>query len=59
MLVGTTAMDSKYPFPILSDMVVFPAEMVTTPVGKKSFDWLQTLEPEILSRVPQPIVPRG
>lgn len=59
MLVGTTAMDPKYPFPILSDMVVFPGEMVTTPVGKMSFDWLKTLEPEILSRVPQPIVSKG
>ena len=47
MLVGTTTMDPKYPFPILSDMVVFPGEMVKTPVGKTSFDWLKTLEPEI------------
>jgi branched-chain amino acid transport system substrate-binding protein len=59
MLVGTTATDSKYPFPILTNMVVFPGEMVTTPVGKVSFDWLKTLEPEILSRVPQPVMSKG
>lgn len=59
MLVGTTAMDPKYPFPILTDMVVFPGEIVTTPVGKVSFDWLKTLEPEILSRVPQPVTSKG
>ena len=59
MLVGRQRSDPKYPFPILSDMVLFPGAMVTTPVGKKSFDWLKTLEPEILSRVPQPIIPKG
>lgn len=59
MIVGTTKMDANYPFPILNDMVVFPGEMVTTPVGKTSFDWLKTLEPEILSRIPQPIASKG
>ncbi|TQF42624.1 branched-chain amino acid ABC transporter substrate-binding protein [Bradyrhizobium sp. UNPF46] len=59
MLVGTTVSDPKYSFPTLADMVVFPGEMVTTPVGKSSFEWLKTLEPEILSRVPQPVTSRG
>ncbi|MGY3364206.1 branched-chain amino acid transport system substrate-binding protein [Bradyrhizobium sp. GM2.4] len=59
MLVGTTVADPKYSFPILADMVVFPGEMVTTPVGKSSFEWLKTLEPDILSRVPQPVTSRG
>jgi branched-chain amino acid transport system substrate-binding protein len=38
----------------MTDMVVFPAEMVTTPVGMKSADWLKTLKPEIMQRIPQP-----
>ncbi len=59
MLVGTTTTDPKYPFPTLKDMVVFPGEMVTTPVGKTSFDWLKTLEPEILDRVPQPLTSKS
>jgi len=58
-LVGTTATDPKYPFPVLTDMVVFPGEMITTPVGKVSFDWLKTLEPEILARIPQPLTSKG
>ncbi len=59
MLVGTTATTDKYPFPVLTDMTVFPGEMVTTPVGQLSFDWLKTLKPELVARVPQPVAFKG
>ena len=36
-------------------MVIFPAAMVSTPVGMKSVDWLKTLKPDILAQVPAPI----
>jgi branched-chain amino acid transport system substrate-binding protein len=52
MFVGTTTNAPQYPFPVLTDMVVFPGEMVTTPVGKMSFDWLKAIEPSILDKVP-------
>ena len=54
-LIGTTVHNDKYPFPVLTDMVIFPAEMVTTPVGQKSTDWLKTLKPEMVQQVPKPI----
>ena len=38
-----------------SDMVIFPAAMVSTPVGQKSVDWLKSLKPDLLAQVPAPI----
>lgn len=52
-LIGTTMHSEKYPFPVLTDMVVFPAESVTTPVGQKSADWLKTLTPDMVAKLPQ------
>ena len=54
-LIGTTTHTDQYSFPVMTDMVVFPADLVTTPVGQKSMDWLKTLTPELLQRVPQPV----
>jgi branched-chain amino acid transport system substrate-binding protein len=54
-IIGTTHHADQYPFAVMTDMVVFPAEMVTTPVGMKSADWLKTLKPEIIQRMPQPV----
>lgn len=54
-LIGTTLHSDRYPFPVMTDMVVFPAESVTTPVGQKSIDWLKTLKPEILQTLAQPV----
>ena len=54
-LIGTTTHTDRYSFPVMTDMVVFPADLVTTPVGQKSMDWLKTLTPELLQRVPQPV----
>ncbi len=52
-LIGTTLHSDKYPFPVLTDMIVFPAESVTTPVGQKSADWLKTLTPDMVAKLPQ------
>ncbi|MCQ4161618.1 ABC transporter substrate-binding protein [Roseomonas sp. GC11] len=54
-LIGTTVHSDRYPFPVMTDMVVYPATLVTTPVGQKSTDWLKTLTPALLDRVPQPV----
>jgi len=54
-LIGTSQHEGPLPFATLKDMIVFPAEMVTTPMGQKSVDWLKTLTSEILSRVPNPV----
>ena len=37
------------------DLVIFPAAMVSTPVGQKSVDWLKSLKPDILAQMPAPI----
>ncbi|MCI0755197.1 ABC transporter substrate-binding protein [Teichococcus vastitatis] len=54
-LIGTTVNTDKYPFPVMTDMVVFPADTVTAPVGQKSLDWLKTLKPEMVQAMPQPV----
>ncbi len=54
-LVGISSQGDRYPFAVPRDMVIFPAAMVSTPVGQKSVDWLKSLKPEILEKVPAPI----
>ncbi|MFC7554568.1 hypothetical protein ACFQU7_23645 [Pseudoroseomonas wenyumeiae] len=39
----------------MTDMVIFPAASVTTPVGQKSLDWLKTLKPDMLDKMAQPV----
>jgi branched-chain amino acid transport system substrate-binding protein len=47
-LLGITRKDPAYPFPILDKVAVIPAEIVTTPVGQKSPEWVKTLTPALL-----------
>lgn len=54
-LIGTTLHTERYPFPVLTDMTVFPAELVTAPVGQRSVEWLKTLTPDLMQRVPQAV----
>jgi branched-chain amino acid transport system substrate-binding protein len=54
-LIGTTLHTDRYPFPVMTDMVIFPAASVTTPVGQKSLDWLKTLKPDMLDKMTQPV----
>lgn len=43
-LLGTTVTSDDYDFAVLDNMMIFPGELVTTPVGKISEDWVQTLD---------------
>lgn len=47
-LLGVAKMTAEYPFPVLDKVVIYPAGLVTAPVGKKSSDWVKTLKPAIL-----------
>ena len=54
-LVGLSSHGDRFPFAVPRDMVIFPAAMVSTPVGQKSVDWLKSLKPDMLAQVPAPI----
>ena len=41
--------DPKYNFAVMDDIAVYPADKISTPVGKMSVEWLKTLEPSILN----------
>jgi branched-chain amino acid transport system substrate-binding protein len=51
-LIGTTRHTDALPFATMGDMVLFPPELVTAPVGRNSGEWLRAMTPEILNRVP-------
>ncbi len=48
-LLGVTKKTPEYKFPILEKIAVYPAEMITTPVGQKSPDWVKTLKPALVN----------
>lgn len=52
MIVGTTIHTDAHPFAVMTDMVVFPGAMVTTPVGQNSIAWLKSLTPAMVQQVP-------
>jgi branched-chain amino acid transport system substrate-binding protein len=54
-IIGTSHHTEKYPFPVMTDMVVYDAAKITTPVGQKSLDWLKTLTPDIIKAMPAPV----
>jgi branched-chain amino acid transport system substrate-binding protein len=47
-LLGITKKDAAYPFMILDQVMLIPADLVTTPVGQKSPEWVKTLKPDLL-----------
>jgi branched-chain amino acid transport system substrate-binding protein len=47
-LLGITKKVPEYPFPVLTNMMLIPAEIVTTPVGQKSPEWVKTLKTDLL-----------
>ena len=57
-LVGLSSHGDRFPFAVPRDMVIFPAAMVSAPVGQKSVDWLKTLKPEMVSQIPAPVATR-
>lgn len=58
-IIGTTLHTDAYPFPVMTDMVVFEAEKITTPVGQKSAEWLKTLTPDVIKSIPAPVPFKG
>jgi len=48
-LLGVTKKVPEYPFPVFDKMMLVPADLVTTPVGQKSPEWVKTLKAEILN----------
>jgi len=54
-LVGLSSHGEKFPFAVPEKMILFPAPLVSTPVGQKSTDWLKTLTPDFINRVPAPL----
>ena len=47
-LVGVTRKVDDYPFPIIDNMVIFPADPITTPVGQETLSWIGTLDATFL-----------
>jgi branched-chain amino acid transport system substrate-binding protein len=47
-MLGTTIHVDGYDFAVLDNMMIFPAEEITTPVGQVSEDWVQTLSPDMV-----------
>ena len=54
-MIGTTLQTDKYPFPVLTDMIIYNPEPITTPVGQKTADWLKTLTLDMMKQFPQPV----
>lgn len=48
-LLGITKKTAGYNFPTLEKIAVYPGEMITTPVGQKSPDWVKTLKPALVN----------
>lgn len=47
-LLGITKKVPQYPFMVMDKMAIIPAELVTTPVGQASPDWVKTVKPALL-----------
>jgi branched-chain amino acid transport system substrate-binding protein len=48
-MLGTTIHVDQYDFAVLDNMMIFPAKEITTPVGKISEEWVQSLSPELIN----------
>jgi branched-chain amino acid transport system substrate-binding protein len=58
-LIGVTAKSDGYPFAVIDRIVLFPSEILYTPVGRNSVEWLKTLTPDVLDKVPAPVSGKG
>lgn len=47
-MLGTTKRVPQYPFAIMDKLMIFPADLITTPVGQKSPAWVKTIGPDLL-----------
>lgn len=50
-LFGVTTSSPDHKFRVLKDIVIIPADMVTTPPGEKTLEWVKTLTPALLDQV--------
>jgi branched-chain amino acid transport system substrate-binding protein len=53
-IVGVTKKVAAYPFPVMSEMVRYPASAVTPPVETDPIAWIKGLKPSILASMPKP-----
>ena len=47
-LLGITKKVPEYPFAVLDKMIIYSGDKLIAPVGKKSMEWLSTVEPAAL-----------
>ena len=48
-LLGVTKKTAGYNFPTLEKIAIYPADIITTPVGQKSPDWVKTVKPDLIN----------
>ncbi len=53
-IVGVTAKGDEYPFPVIAEMVRYPADLVTPPAGEDPMAWIGTLDEDFLAKLPKP-----
>lgn len=53
-IVGATVKDSAHPFPVMGQMVRYPASLLTPPVGTDPIAWIGKLKPDMLNTLPKP-----
>lgn len=53
-VVGITKKTGEMPFPVIAEMVRYPADKVTPPVGADPIEWISKLTPEYLADLPKP-----
>ncbi|MEY4468274.1 MAG: extracellular ligand-binding receptor [Pseudomonadota bacterium] len=47
-LLGVTRKVAGYNFPVLEKIMIYPADLISTPVGQKSPEWVKTIKPELV-----------
>lgn len=47
-LLGVSKRVPQYPFAVMDKMMLVPADLVTTPVGQHSVDWVKKIDPAVL-----------
>lgn len=53
-IVGVTAKSDEYPFPVIGEMVRYPADLVTPPAGTDPIEWISSLDADFLAKLPKP-----
>lgn len=53
-LVGVTSKSEEYPFPVLGDVVRYPAETVTPPAQQDPFEWIAGFDEAFRDSLPKP-----